>query len=108
MVAFLCFVSSNQRNFQNRKMRKDKFFNFSGFDFRDIVDDLFGGNESFEGFSSFGNRSRQKRTRKGDDVLVEMNVSFMEAALGSKKEVEITTTEICDECHGVGGFDEGF
>ena len=81
-------------------------FDFSGFDFRDIFDDLFGGNESFEGFSSFGNRSRQKRTRKGDDVLVEMNVSFMEAALGSKKEVEITTTEICDECHGVGGFDE--
>ncbi len=37
MVAFLCFVSSNQRNFQNRKMRKDKFFNFSGFDFIPVV-----------------------------------------------------------------------
>lgn len=75
-------------------------FDFSGFDFSSIFDDLFGG-----GFSSFGGSSSRRKSR-GADSLLEMNITFMEAILGCKKEIEITTTDECDECHGKGGFGE--
>ena len=78
-------------------------FDFSDFDFSSIFDDLFGGfGGSFSGFGGSGRRS----TTKGNDSLVVMNLTFMEAILGCKKELEITTTEICDECDGKGGFGE--
>jgi len=77
-------------------------FDFSGFDFSSIFDDLFGGS----GFSSFGGGSGRKRRTKGNDSLIIMHLGFMEAVLGCKKDVEITTTEPCDACHGKGGFGE--
>lgn len=78
-------------------------FDFSGFDFSSIFDDLFGfGN----GFSSFGGSSSRRRTVKGRDSLVVMNLTFIEAILGCKKDLEITTTEKCNECNGNGGFGE--
>ena len=79
-------------------------FDFSNFDFSSIFDELFGNDNSFSGFSSFGRKS--SRNRKGDDALVAMNITFMEAVLGCKKEVEITTTDKCQNCDGVGGFNE--
>ena len=79
-------------------------FDFSGFDFSDIFDNLFdfgmGGNSSF--FSS----SRGKRKSKGRDTLLQMDITFMEAALGCTKEIEITTTDTCPDCDGKGGFGE--
>src|SRR5574344_1414739 len=78
-------------------------FDFSGFDFSDIFDNLFdmGGMGSPFGFSS----GRRTKTRGNDSLLV-MEISFMEAANGSTKEIEITTTEDCPECHGKGGSGE--
>ena len=79
-------------------------FDFSDFDFSDIFDNLFdfgmGGNSSF--FSS----SRGKRKSKGRDTLLQMDITFMEAALGCTKEIEITTTDTCPDCNGKGGFGE--
>ena len=79
-------------------------FDFSGFDFSDIFDSIFGhaGGSPF-GFSSGGRRSRKTR---GSDSLFVMEIDFMEAALGAVKEIEITTTDKCSECHGSGGFGE--
>lgn len=79
-------------------------FDFSGFDFSDIFDNLF---DFGFGGSPFGFSSRGKRGRsKGNDTMFLMEVSFMEAALGAVKEVEITTTEDCPECDGKGGHGE--
>ena len=85
---------------------------FSGFsaddiDLGDIFSDLFGG--SFGGFSSgfnFGGatRSSSKRPRKGEDSLVVVRLSFEEAAFGCKKTISLDLNDVCDACHGVGGF----
>lgn len=81
-------------------------FDFSGFDFSDIFENIFDfggmGGSSF-GFSS-GRGSRRKS--KGSDSLLMMEITFMEAALGTVKEIEITTTDSCPECKGNGGFGE--
>lgn len=78
-------------------------FDFSGFDFSDIFDNIFGGGGSFS-YSSRGSSTRRKT--RGNDSLLVMEISFMEAVLGCVKEVEITTTEKCSECKGKGGFGE--
>ena len=80
-------------------------FDFSDFDFSDIFDNIFDfgmGGGSF-GFSS---RGRSNRKTKGRDTLLEMDITFMEAALGTTKEIEITTMDTCPECNGKGGFGE--
>lgn len=79
-------------------------FDFSSFDFSSIFDELFGRDDGFSSFSSFGGRRQSNKSRKGNDALVGMTVTFMEAVLGCKKEIEITTTDKCSECHGDGGF----
>ncbi len=84
-------------------------FDFNDFDFSSIFDDLFGGGfSSSNSYSSpFGSFGKKKSTkRKGNDSLFVMTIDFMEAALGCKKEIEITTTEDCSSCNGVGGFGE--
>ncbi len=74
---------------------------FGGFDmgdFGDIFGDLFGG-----GFGGFGGgRSRRNGPRRGSDLTEYITLTFMEAAFGCKKKVNITKTETCDECHGSG------
>ncbi len=87
--------------------------NYSGFsaddiDLGEIFNDLFGGGFSgFSGFSSFGsNRSNSKRPRKGEDSLVTVNLTFMEAVFGCKKTITLDLNEKCAKCHGEGGFRE--
>ena len=79
-------------------------FDFSGFDFSDIFENLFDFGEASP-FGSFGRSGRKRKTRGNDSLLV-MTITFMEAVLGTKKEIEITTTDSCPECSGKGGFDE--
>lgn len=73
---------------------------FDGFDMGDIGDifgDIFGG-----GFGGFGGRSRRNGPRRGEDLSEYINLSFMEAAFGCKKKINITKTERCDDCDGSG------
>ena len=79
-------------------------FDFSGFDFSDIFEGLFGDNFGFSNFGSFGGNSN--RPRKGRDTLMRVNLTFDEAINGCKKIVNIDVMESCLECHGHGGFDE--
>ena len=79
-------------------------FDFSGFDFSDIFDNLFDFGDASP-FGSFGKSKRRTKTRGSDSLLV-MPLTFMEAALGTKKEIEITTTEKCSSCNGKGGHGE--
>lgn len=83
-------------------------FDFSGFDFSDlsdIFDNMFGGGASSFSYSS-SSRGGSRRKTRGNDSLLVMEISFMEAVLGAVKEIEITTTEKCSECKGKGGFGE--
>ena len=80
-------------------------FDFSNFDFSDIFDNIFDfgmGSGSF-GFSS---RGKNRRKTKGRDTLLQMDITFMEAALGTTKEIELTTMDKCPECDGKGGSGE--
>jgi molecular chaperone DnaJ len=70
------------------------FGGFGGGDFGDIFDMFFGGGAS---------RSRnQNAPRQGNDLRVDLRVSFEEAAKGTTKEIEINRTESCTDCGGTG------
>ena len=65
------------------------FSDMADMDLNDILDKVFGG-DAFSQFTSFNgsNFGRSKASkRKGDDSLVYMNISFMDAVLGCKKDI---------------------
>jgi molecular chaperone DnaJ len=74
-------------------------FDFSDFDFSDIFGDIFGSGFGFGGRSS-------NRSRRGNDTLVRINLTFEEAVFGCKKDVKIDTMVECDSCNGKGGHGE--
>ncbi len=61
--------------------------------FGDIFDDL---------FSFGGARQTQNGPIRGADLRFDLNITFMDAALGTEKEIEITRADTCDECRGSG------
>ena len=69
---------------------------FSGFGgFEDIFGDIFGG------FG--GGRSRQTAAKtKGEDITVELSLSFLDAAKGCRREVAYTRNQPCSSCKGTG------
>lgn len=65
---------------------------FGGFE--DIFGDIFGG---------FGGRSRQREVKtKGEDVTLELRLSFLDAAKGTRREITYTRNEPCAHCKGTG------
>jgi len=82
-------------------------FNASGFgdlgDIGDLFSSFFGGG-SFGGFGGFGQTrtANPNAPQKGRDVYIDLTLSFMEAARGCTKTVQVKTTETCDSCHGSG------
>ena len=85
--------------FNNQNGGQNGNYDFSGFDFSDIFGDLFG--------SSFGGRgSNANRPKKGRDSLMRVSLSFEDAVFGTKKTINLDTTETCDECQGKGGHGE--
>ena len=84
-------------------------YDFSGFDFSSIFDEVFGRNGDFSsfGFGDFmGGGRKSSRATKGRDLGYLMEVSFEEAAFGTKKEIELEVVDNCPECDGKGGFGE--
>ncbi len=88
---------------------------FGGFDAGDIdlseilraaFGDSFGGFGGFSDFFGGGSSNTSTRARKGRDTLLRVDLSFMEAAFGVDKEFDLALNEVCDECHGAGGFNE--
>jgi molecular chaperone DnaJ len=75
--------------------------NFQDFDLGDLGDlgDLFGG--------IFGNRGRggaqrQTRAQRGNDLEVEVNLSFEDSLKGIETKIPVTLDTACSECHGSG------
>ena len=71
---------------------------FSGFgDFGDIFSNIFGG--AFGGRSS---RHSASSPQQGADIPVKLKLSFVEAAFGCKKSINLTRSETCTHCKGTG------
>ena len=81
-------------------------FDYGNFDFSSIFDDIFGGGFT-SGFGGFGsNRGDSNARTKGADVEYTMDVTFEEAAYGTKKEITLDLNEMCTHCDGKGGLGE--
>ncbi len=78
---------------------KNGGFNFSssssGGGFSDIFSDLFG---AFGGGSARGGNTMER----GDDINVQINLTFEEACFGVKKDIKISKYEKCSDCKGTG------
>jgi len=62
--------------------------------FGDIFSQFFGGGQQ--------RRSNPNGPQRGDDLERSMTIDFMEAALGTKKTINVTVTDTCHFCHGSG------
>lgn len=73
------------------------FSGFEGFGFGGL-DDL------FESFMGFGRNRTSKRTgpQRGNDLQYAMEITFMEAAFGTTKELNLTRLQNCSVCGGSG------
>ncbi len=65
------------------------------FDMSDIFGNIFGG---------FGGRGRggMSTAQQGRDIMMRLNLSFLDAAKGIKKDITLTRIEECEHCHGTG------
>ena len=71
---------------------------FGGFgDFGDIFSNIFGG-----AFGGGRSRNHTSQATQGADIQVKMKLSFVEAAFGCKKSVNLTRSETCSHCKGTG------
>jgi molecular chaperone DnaJ len=80
---------------------------FGGFSPEIFADfeDLFGGLGSVFGFSVgdlFGGRRAAGGARRGSDLRYDLEIEFLEAALGTEKEIRVPRLETCGECRGSG------
>lgn len=83
------------------------FEGFGGFsaddiDLSSIFGDLFGGGM----FGGGGRSSRRNRPQKGEDSLVNVDLTFEEAVFGCKKTINVDLDTECDQCSGKGGTGE--
>ena len=74
-------------------------FTSGGFDdIGDIFSSFFGG-----GMGGFGSRSQTRNgPRRGQDHLMSVDITFLEACFGVKKDVQLTVDETCKACNGSG------
>ena len=74
--------------------------NFADFDVGDLgdLDDLFGG--IFVGRGR--GQQRQTRAQRGNDLDVEINLSFEDSLKGVETKIPVTLETACSECHGSG------
>ena len=74
---------------------------FDGVDLGDIFADIFGGFGGFGG--GFSSRSASGNSAKrGSDIAVSLEISFMEACKGVSKDITVNCLEECPECKGTG------
>ena len=98
-----------RRAYDQRGMAGVHDMGFQGFtDFEDIFSrfgDIFGGDFVDFGFEDIlGSRSRRpKSSQRGADIKYKITISFLEAAFGAEKQIQVPRTESCDVCQGAGG-----
>jgi len=73
-------------------------FDFSAAGFEDIFGDIFG---DFFG----GSRRGRSRTRRGEDLRYDLEISFEEAVFGAEKTLRVPRLAPCGDCKGSGSKD---
>lgn len=90
-------------NPENRRKYDSGEMDFEGFQFGQGMgggfDDIF---NIFDTFMGGGSRSRTTTQQTGSDVTQTINLTFMEAVKGVKKEIEFVRQEKCPDCNGSG------
>ncbi len=85
-------------------MNWQDFGNFSGGNYGDFSDfnfgDIFG--DIFEGFSGRTQSRNYDRKERGSDVQIDVEISFEEMALGTKKNISLFKLKRCSACRGRG------
>ena len=78
----------------------------SGFSGSQNFDDVFSNFgdlfENFFGFGGGGRGGRGARVQRGADLRYDMTLTFMEAAFGVEREVDVHKLDLCDLCQGSG------
>jgi len=87
--------------FDQRFSQEDIFRNF---DFNVFRDSGFDGFDSI--FDIFFGRGRARR--RGSDLRYDLEVSFEEAAFGTKKQIKVPKSEMCSTCEGSGAHNNNF
>ena len=96
-------AASGFQGFQGFRGFENQGFDF---DFSEIFGSGFSGFGGMdEIFRAFGGRTRDTPT-KGANLRVDINISFEEAAFGTKKTITLTRIENCEKCKGKGGTGE--
>lgn len=67
----------------------------------DIFREVFGGGSIFDEFFGGGER-RSGGAQRGADLRYDMELTFMEAALGCEREITVSKLGECEHCHGSG------
>ncbi len=70
-------------------------------DFEDLFGDLF----DLFGFRSKAS-SRRPRPRRGEDVYMELEISFEESVFGTDKKIKVPYRQKCEACNGTGAKDQ--
>jgi molecular chaperone DnaJ len=84
--------------FGHEGLQRTGFSGFSGFE--DIFSSF---GDIFEDFFGFGTGRRRAGARqKGADLRYDLTISFIDAALGAEKEIEIQHLGQCEACQGMG------
>ena len=69
-------------------------------DFGDIFGDIFG--DFFGGGFSGATRTQRTGPKAGSDLKIKLDITFEEAAFGTKKDIKINRIEKCHACDGTG------
>ena len=78
------------------------FGGFGGGEFTGDLNDIF---SSFFGGGFGGSQRQQSMKEKGEDMVVTLELSFLDAAKGCKKTVTFNHKETCEACKGTGAKD---
>ncbi len=69
---------------------------FGDFDFSDLFEDVFAG-------FGFGDVAARRRSKKGRDIQVELEIPFEEMIFGGRHELTLDKVSQCPRCRGSGG-----
>src|SRR3989344_415912 len=77
---------------------------FRGTNFDDIFQDIFGGGNGSI-FDMFFGRERGSEHAQGQDLRYDIEITFEQAAFGTKKEISFDSHDLCESCKGSGSKD---
>lgn len=96
-----------------KRQNYDQFGTADGSNFSDFFGGGNGFNANFNGgfsdifsdlFSAFGSNGARNYSEKGEDINVELTISFEDAAFGCTKNITLNKYESCSSCKGTGAL----